>query len=363
MKLRVWTCLMVLVVACTPVTSPQAGETVTASANMMFQGQTAEALQPLEKLAARGNGRAMVQLGIHYDQGIGVKQDYVKAMSWFLKAFAQQNADAFVSLGVMHYYGHGVPQNKKIAYCVFLTTHMCGMGSPTTQRCSNRYLRRLIKELSRDAIKDCLSNYTPGYMTAYLEQRGNMQGIPEKYKPSAQNPAFRDLGWFLESELGTLYGEPTEEEKRAREERYRKRQMQIDALRHTLVFQVRFSKDTAGLYRSYEAITDKGMESGPIPWRRLPMNEGHLIYEHNFLIYANQHRFVTIETNQDEALVFKIDHPVKPSPCDWSEWQKASYVLGNLMERFALLNGRAPESEQTDLPPNSPELRFKVVKQ
>ena len=104
------------------------------------------------------------------------------------------------------------------------------------------------------------------------------------------------------------------------------------------------------------------MESGRIPLQKLSRSDGHLVYEHDILIYADQHRFVTIETDQNEVFVFKINHPVEPSPCDWSEWQKASYLLGNRMASFALLNGREPDSKRTDLPPNSPELRFKVVK-
>jgi TPR repeat protein len=138
---------------------------------MMDQGEATEAIRLLEQLAAQGDDRAMVQLGIYYDQGACVEQDYAKSMDWFLRAFTHQNVDAFVCLGGMHYHGRGVPQNKKIAYCVFLTTHMCGRGSQSTQYVSNRYLRRLINELSRDDIRDCLSNYTPGYITAYLEQK------------------------------------------------------------------------------------------------------------------------------------------------------------------------------------------------
>ena len=362
MKPYVLTWLLVVVTACTPVTGPSAGKSVMDAARMMDQGETTEAIQLLEQLAAQGDDRAMVQVGLHYDQGAFVKQDYAKSMDWYLRAFALQNADAFVCLGRMHYHGHGVPQNKKIAYGVFLTTHMCGMGSQSTQYVSNRYLRRLLKGLSRDDIKDCLSNYTPGYITTYLEQRGRMKGIPDKFRPSEDNPALRDLGWFLDSELDAIYGEATEAEKRAREERNEKRRRQIEAIEHTLVFQVRFYNETAHRYRSYEAITDRGMESGLIPWQKLPMSDDHLVYEHDILICADQHRFVTIATDQNEVFVFKIDHSVKPTPRDWSEWQKASYVLGNRMERITLLNGREPDGKRTDLPPNSPELRFKVVK-
>ena len=258
--------------------------------------------------------------------------------------------------------GHGVPQNKKITYGVFLTTHMGGLGSQTTQLRSNRYLRRILKALSREDVKDCLSHYTLSYIRAYLDQKGTLQGIPDPYKPSEQNPALKDMGWFLDSELDAIYGEPTEEEKLAREERNRKRQNRIDAMRHTLVFQVRFSSDRIYQYRSYEVITDNSMQSGPIPWQRLHKKDDHLVFEYDSSIYAEQNRFVTIENDKKETLVFRIAHPVQPRPCDWSAWQKAAYILENPMESFALLHGREPDSKRTDLPPDAPELRFRVVK-
>lgn len=48
----------------------------------------------------------------------------------------------------------------------------------------NARYHRIMKEVSRDDIKDCLSNYTLGYITAYLEEKGKMKGIPEKHKPA-----------------------------------------------------------------------------------------------------------------------------------------------------------------------------------
>ena len=184
---------------------------------LMQQGKAKEAIQIFESLAAKGDSKAMVQLGLYYYEGTGVEQDYPKAMDWWLQAFTNQNADAFTNLGVMHRDGHGVPKNKKIAYCVFLTTHMCSLGSQSTQLRSNSCLRRLIEELSKDDIKDCLSNYTLGYITAYLEAKGKMKGIPDKYKPSKENPALKDTGWWLDSELDAIFGPPTEEKRKARD--------------------------------------------------------------------------------------------------------------------------------------------------
>lgn len=193
---------------------------------LMEQGKIKEALGIFESLAAKGDDKAMLQLGLYYYEGTLVKRDYSKAMDWWLKAFTKNNADAFVNLGVMHRDGNSVPKNKKIAYCVFLTTHMRGLGSESTQYRSNSCLRRIIKELSKDDIKDCLSNYTPEYITAYLEAKGQMNGIPDECKPSKDNPALKDTGWWLDSELDAIFGPPTEEEKKRREERDRQIELQ-----------------------------------------------------------------------------------------------------------------------------------------
>ena len=128
------------------------------------------------------------------------------------------------------------------------------------------------------------------------------------------------------------------------------------------MFQVKFAKVSAKRYRSYDFITDQGMGSDLISEKKLQEQEDHLVYEGNALIYANQHRYVTIENDKDETLVFKIDHPVKPSPSDWSKWQKANYVLKDGMDKFTLLHGGEPKSKTQGVPVNMPEVRFKVIK-
>jgi len=343
-------------------TAWSAGKTGQDAVSLMEQGKTKEAISIFEELAAKGDDKSMVQLGIFYYEGTVVQQDYGKAMDWWLKAFASQNADAFVNLGVMHRDGHGVPQNKKIAYCVFLTAHMSGLGSESTQYRSNSCLRRITGELTRDDIKDCLSNYTLAYITAYLETKGQLKDIPDKYKPSKENPAFKDTGWWLDSELDSIYGPPNEEEKKRLEERGRQLEMEIASLQHVLIFQVKFFKESAIHFRSYEVITDQGISSGPIPEEKLRDQGKSLVYEGDALIYANQHRYVTFENDKEQTLVFKINHPVKPSPADWSEWRKADYILTDEMEKYALLHGEEPKSRSHDIPPNMLEFRFKIVK-
>jgi hypothetical protein len=331
-----------------------------AAVKLMQEGKTEQALKIFEQLASKGDTKAMVQLGIYYYQGEVVKQDYPKAMDWFLKGFKKENADAFVNIGVMHRDGNAVPQNKKIAYCIFLTTHMTGLGSEDTQMRSNSCLRRLIDELSKDDIKDVLSTYTLQYMTAYIESKGTLKGIPDKYKPSKENPALKDLDWWLDGELDEIYS--SEQEKKAAKAKAEKRRKEFNEMIHTLVFQVKFSGTTADFYNAYHTVTDMGLSKGPISPSKLSKVENGMIWEDDILMFAEEHRFITLENKQRQELVYEIRHPAKPQPCDWSEWLKPMCVLKNEGDEFALIRDTEPKYSGDPIPANAPILRFKVIK-
>ena len=67
-----------------------------------------EAVKWFRKAAEQGNVKAQASLGKKYQDGRGVKQDDVEAMKWFRKAAEQGNADAQFNLGVMYDNGRGV---------------------------------------------------------------------------------------------------------------------------------------------------------------------------------------------------------------------------------------------------------------
>ncbi len=69
-----------------------------------------------EKAAAQGYAMAQTKLGVLYANGRGVLLNYTKAREWFEKAAAQGDAEAQFSLGLLYYYGLGVPQDDVRAY-------------------------------------------------------------------------------------------------------------------------------------------------------------------------------------------------------------------------------------------------------
>jgi TPR repeat protein len=81
------------------------------------KGDYATALRLIRPLAeGQGNVLAEFNLGLMYENGQGVPQDYAAAMSWYRKAAEQGSARAQVNLGVMYGTGEGVPQDYVIAH-------------------------------------------------------------------------------------------------------------------------------------------------------------------------------------------------------------------------------------------------------
>src|SRR5664279_1979980 len=65
----------------------------------------------IEQQAANGDAAAQWVLGVRYEHGKGVPQDYAQAAAWYRKAAEQGNATAQWLLGDLYDLGHGVPQD------------------------------------------------------------------------------------------------------------------------------------------------------------------------------------------------------------------------------------------------------------
>jgi TPR repeat protein len=79
------------------------------------QKKYAAAVPILLETADHGYASAQYYLGVLYDNGRGVPQDYVKAEEWYRKAAVQGNASAQYYLGVLYDNGHGVPKDPEKA--------------------------------------------------------------------------------------------------------------------------------------------------------------------------------------------------------------------------------------------------------
>src|SRR5471030_3016371 len=68
-------------------------------------------VQALRKQADEGNAGAQWLLGLRYEEGISVRQDYTTAVSWYRKAAEQGLASAQSSLGYALANGLGIPKD------------------------------------------------------------------------------------------------------------------------------------------------------------------------------------------------------------------------------------------------------------
>lgn len=78
-------------------------------------GDYATALREWKPLAETGMARAQYNLGVIYDNGLGVEQDYEEAVRWYRLAAEQGYASAQYNLGVFFDSGLGVVQDYEEA--------------------------------------------------------------------------------------------------------------------------------------------------------------------------------------------------------------------------------------------------------
>ena len=82
-------------------------------------GDFATALKEWKPLAEQGHAEAQFNLGLMYDNGQGVPQDYKEAARLYRLASEQGLAEAQSNLGLMYKKGQGVPQDYKEAVRLF----------------------------------------------------------------------------------------------------------------------------------------------------------------------------------------------------------------------------------------------------
>ena len=74
-----------------------------------------QALRHLRSAAHRGGARAQFELGVAYDRGIGVTQNYATAAVWYEKAAAQGLTEAIYNLATLFDEGLGAPKDHTAA--------------------------------------------------------------------------------------------------------------------------------------------------------------------------------------------------------------------------------------------------------
>src|SRR5579862_6447779 len=72
--------------------------------------RTWNTFEEMRKAADEGDPQAQCYMGVCYQNGQGVQQDYHEAVKWFKKSADQNDSVAQCYLGVCYQAGFGVPQ-------------------------------------------------------------------------------------------------------------------------------------------------------------------------------------------------------------------------------------------------------------
>ena len=119
MKKQLTTVLIALTLFSTTLTAYAVSNDEVRQLTEKASGGDSVALNALKNTAAQGDATAQYNLGLMYEFGQGVAQDYAEAVSWYRKAANQGYATAQNNLGTMYEHGQGVAQNAVIAYALY----------------------------------------------------------------------------------------------------------------------------------------------------------------------------------------------------------------------------------------------------
>ena len=90
---------------------PATGQSFSDGLNAYYAGNHIAAYYNWKPLAEQGDTRAQITLGVMYENGKGVLQDYEEAVKWYRLAAEQGDARGQITLGVMYQNGKGVLQD------------------------------------------------------------------------------------------------------------------------------------------------------------------------------------------------------------------------------------------------------------
>ena len=110
-----------------------------------------EAVKWLRMSADQGYALAQCFLGLMYDEGKGVPQDYKEAVKWYRISAEQGEAMAQSILAVMYMNGKGVPQDYKKAYA------WTSVGKAFDEELAEEHLGVIKKKMTKEQIAEAES--------------------------------------------------------------------------------------------------------------------------------------------------------------------------------------------------------------
>lgn len=99
-------------VACTPVTAYEVGDSAQSDSYPdLYAVPVPVAWIPLRRADEQGDARAQGRLGVLYEGGQGLPQDYTQAVKWYRLSALQGDIPSQIALGTLYRIGVGVPKD------------------------------------------------------------------------------------------------------------------------------------------------------------------------------------------------------------------------------------------------------------
>jgi TPR repeat protein len=111
--------------------------------------------------ASQGNSTAQYNLGDMYEEGKGIEQDYKEAVRWYRLAAQQGHSNAQHNLGIMYGLGQGVLQDYVRAHMWFNIAAVNGISSVKNRdTMASKMTPQQIEQAQRMARECMASNFT-----------------------------------------------------------------------------------------------------------------------------------------------------------------------------------------------------------
>ncbi|XP_071502944.1 uncharacterized protein [Diadema antillarum] len=184
--------------------------------HLQSQGDEDEAVQHFQASSSAGYAKGQHNLGICYDQGKGVPQDYKLAADQFRHAAHQGHPHAQYKLGVYHLYGQGgVEQSEQQAIALMMKAASAGVTQaqsylgvyfmtrevPDSKK-AVPYLRKAAAKEEPEALYHLAVCYEFGWGVVHNEAKA--ASLYHSASKHDHAPALYALGMFYEEGLGGL---------------------------------------------------------------------------------------------------------------------------------------------------------------
>ncbi len=113
-----------------------------------LEADLVEAAKWYRRAAQGGNANAQTKMGVFLARGLGLAQDYDEAVSWFREAAEQHHAQAQFNLGILYATGSGVDEDRVQALMWLNLAHEAGVEQAAQPR------EMLIREMTPEDVEE-----------------------------------------------------------------------------------------------------------------------------------------------------------------------------------------------------------------